>query len=181
MKKFLLLSLLLYSSQLWAMEYEQFPMSCQPLPQSEYGEKLCLLMTVNRGDLWFVVNEKWKSYRLLESLSVFGVPGFSFDKFLISPAGSYLAVSYAEEGHLAIAIYDLPLLLKSTDQVEALTGFSGNPGEAGLHKWQKDDVVILRSHFDLESESYEDSKTEGMYFYSFHLPEGKLERLPAGQ
>ncbi len=178
MTKLLLLGacfLLLNSYQSWASESN--PMICQPLPQSVHGEKLCLLMTVNRGDLWFVVNEKWKSYRLLESLSVFGVPGFSFDKFLISPAGSYLAVSYAEEGHLAIAIYDLPLLLQSTGQVEALTGFSGNPGEAGLHKWQKDDVVILRSHFDLESESYEDSQHEGEYFYAFKLPEGKLRRV----
>lgn len=152
------------------------PLQCQELPGNEAHERLCLLMTENKGDFWFVVGEdEYSKNRIVEALSYMeeGNGVASFGGFSISPAGSYLAVIIAEEGHPVLLFRQLQNILQDQDEPENLPGIATYPGSIAIKGWQSDDMILISSDQDLVHYQHGGEVGES-HDYLLHLPDGKV-------
>ncbi|OIO74653.1 MAG: hypothetical protein AUJ57_01890 [Zetaproteobacteria bacterium CG1_02_53_45] len=164
------------ASQMGQLLQPHNPLQCQEIPGNEAHERLCLLMTENKGDFWFVAGEdEYSKNRIVEALSFMeeGNGGVSFGEFSISPGGSYLAVIIAEEGHPILLFRQLQNTLQDQDEPENLPGIATYPGSMAIKGWQGDDLIVISSDQDLVHYQHGGEVGES-HDYLLHLPDGKV-------
>ncbi len=128
------------------------PLSCQPIPGHANHERLCVLITANKGDLWFVLGDgKFAQHQLIEELSFTdaGNSPASLYEFSISPGGSYLAVTIAEEGHPTLLFVPLQQVLQEHIESWDLPVIATYPGGINIESWKDDEHIIVSSDQDL--------------------------------
>lgn len=151
------------------------PLQCQTIPASEDNEQLCVMITKNRGDLWFVVGDNaYAPNHYVEGVSFMGDGGAaSFGEFSISPGGSYLAVIIAEEGHPTLLLARLQNWLRGKGEPEGLPAIAVYPGSVSIKEWRGDDQLVISSDQDLVH--YQHGGELGQpRDYLLHLPDGTL-------
>ena len=159
-----------------AMTSHADPLSCQPIPGNTSHERLCVQITRDRGDLWFVsASGGHRQRRLIEGLSFVGGDNgpVSFGDFSISPSGTYLAATIAEEGHPTLLFRSLPQALQGQAESGDLPAISIYPGGISSEGWQSDNQLIVSSDQNLAHYRHGDELGESRN-YLVHLPDGKV-------
>lgn len=158
------------------------PLRCQEIPAAEEGQRLCVMLTSNRGDLWFVTGRhEYAANYLVPELSFMpdGYGASSFGNFSISPQGRYLAVVTAEEGHPTLYIAPLQQILLGDHDIKPLPSLSVYPGSIGLEGWLDDDRLIISSDQDLARYRHGDELI-AVRNYVMHLPDGRVTPAAPG-
>lgn len=152
------------------------PLRCKEIPAAEEGQRLCVMLTRNRGDFWFVTGrDEYAANDLVPELAFMpdGYGAASFGDFSISPHGRYLAVVIAEEGHPTLYIVPLQQILLGAPAVRQLPSLPVYPGSIGLEGWLDDDRLIISSDQDLARYRHGDELI-AVRNYVMHLPGGRV-------
>lgn len=155
------------------------PLQCQPIPGNGDHQRLCVMLTRNRGDLWFVVGDS--AYAATDHVAGLSFMGggneaASFGDFSISPGGSYLAVTIAEEGHPTLSIAHLQDFLQGKEVSDNLTPIAVYPGTVTIERWLHDNLIVISSDQDLINYRHGDELGE-VHEYLLHLPDGAIKAI----
>jgi len=155
------------------------PLNCQAIPGNENHQQLCVITTVNKGDLWFVIGDgKFSQHQLIDELSFSDGSDspISLYEFSISPGGNYLAVTVAEEGHPTLLFVPLQRILQEHIESWDLPVIATYPGGINIENWQSDNQLIVSSDQDLIDYRHGGELGEFRNFL-IHLPDGTISLL----
>jgi len=158
------------------------PLNCRPLPGNAFSERLCVLLTANMGDMWFIIGDSaFSRQRYIEGLSFTdnGSGQASFSDFSISPHGTYLAVVIAEEGHPTLLFTRLQQALQGHGESGGLPAIATYPGVIAIESWQDDTHILVRSDQNLVHYRH-GGETGDFQDYLVRLPDGTIT-LPGQQ
>jgi len=151
-------------------------LNCQTIPGNENHEQLCVMITANKGDLWFVLGDgEFAHHQFIEELSFSdgGDSPISVYEFSISPSGSYLAVTVAEEGHPTLLFVPLQQILQEHIESWDLPVIATYPGGVNIESWQSDNQLMVSSDQDLIDYRHGGELREFRDFL-VHLPDGAI-------
>jgi len=150
------------------------PPVCRDIPNFASPTQLCVLIDVEREETWFTRDSVSLSpHHTIAGLSFTGYGQASFGDFSISPQGSWLAVTIAEEGHPSLFFRQLVAALRGENDTVELPIIPVYPGGLSLDEWQDDNTLIIVSDQDL-LHPHEHVLMDRERRYAVHLPDGAL-------
>ena len=161
-------------AQIGASNPKNMPLQCKKVPYSTNKEQLCVMITVNHGDMWFFIgNTPYSDHLYVENYSV--ADGFAdvLSDFTISPNGTYLSILSAAEGHPTLSFESMSYLRHGQISTHALPSFSVYPGTIFLDYWLNDHQAVVISDQDLIDYKH-GSEIREAQAYLIDLPEGKV-------
>ncbi len=155
---------------------ESNPLQCKEIPSSQQQELLCVMVTVNRGDMWFFIgNSPYADHSFIDGFSIMqGYPdGPTLSDFSVSPGGTYLAVVSAAEGHPTLSFENMSYLRRNEVSANALPILSVYPGFISIDHWLSDNQAVIVSDQDLIDYKH-GGETGKNRAYLLQLPEGEI-------
>jgi hypothetical protein len=153
------------------------PPVCRDIPSFASPTQLCVTLGARREDTWFTRGNGISSPQQTIAGLSFTQRGFaSFGDFSISPQGSWLAVTTAEEGHPSLLFRQLLSALHGKDDLVELPVVAVYPGGLSIGGWKDDDTLIISSDQNLAQYRHGDELGESQS-YLVHLPDGAITIL----
>ncbi|OIQ03003.1 MAG: hypothetical protein COS82_08625 [Zetaproteobacteria bacterium CG06_land_8_20_14_3_00_59_53] len=150
------------------------PPVCRDIPGFASPAQLCVSIDAGREETWFTRDSGSPGPRhTITGLSFTGNGQASFGDFSISPQGSWLAVTIAEEGHPSLLFRQLMPALRGEADAMQLPVVAIYPGGVSLDEWQDDHTLIIVSDQYL-LHPHEHVLLDRERRYAVHLPDGAL-------
>lgn len=158
---------------------DSVPSVCRNIPGFASPTQLCVTINANHEDTWFTRgSDAPNPQQTISGLSFTGIGQASFGDFSISPDGSWLAVSIAEEGHPSLLFRRLPDSLHGVNESGDLPVIAIYPGDLGIEGWEDNDTLIISSDQDLLRPA-EHILLDNERRYIVHLPDGVIRAVSA--